>query len=132
MKNILPLLIFVFCSTLLCEAQTRQSYDEERYYSSEDHGDYYDSGSNPITVLIGFIIFGYGLYRLIKWFASENKNEKDAEEKKGAAAVIGKLVLFFIGCAILMKLKDAGVDGKVCGVLCLAMGYWFFKSLKDS
>lgn len=117
MKNLLCLLFFVFCSTLICEAQT--------YALARISG-----GSNPIASLIGLIIFAYILYRIIKWFASKNKDEKDYKQKKGAVVVIGKVVLLMIVYYFISALHHSGVDGKVTVVMILASFYLFWKLIK--
>jgi uncharacterized membrane protein len=102
---------------LICEAQT---YALARI----------SVGSNPIASLIGLIIFAYILYRIIKWFASKNKNEKDAEQKRGAVVLIGKVVLLMLVYYFISALHFSGVDGKITGVMLLVSFYLSWKLFK--
>ena len=83
MRIICSLLFVLSCSCFLLNAQTRQSYDDARY-------DSYDDGSRhtstiPVKVFGGLAIISYLVYRVIKYFASESKDAKEAQEKKEAS-----------------------------------------------
>ena len=128
-------ILLILCSALLCEGQTRQSFDEERFYMTDDSVTSEGSSfSNPITKLITLIIFGYYAYLIVKWFSSKVRKKENSQSESNILNILGNL-LFYLSCIYLcwhfmgsMDRSDWVGDliGRCFVLLMISLTYWYF------